>query len=532
MAKIPRIGYSDRPSAVPGGGAGPGAPAAAGAGFAGAGAIASGVADILAVQEHAEATRLKQITDAKQAIVNEVEAGKRVGDFEEAVVGTFESGKTKFWDTPDKLPEFILAEGRKMLDRDIEQTSNSAVGLEMAQKGNVRLMATVREAHTWAQLRQTQKAKGDLTVIVNRATSGAESLASLPALNEYIKVKEAELRPMFERVIGAEAGAKITEMKTGMVQSWLNTYGNRDPLGGLAAIDSKTGPTVDYLNTAQREAARKDMKASFEGLTKTRDLDAIRAGIKGNAELADAFMSGSPQFAGIAFTQRRALTEQLKAVNAGLKFDQTRLESLGVDFQGIAKSEVPFVIQERIDYVDALEKARRRQTAFDAPDDPASVDALMLKMDKALASKNGKDMAAIVTQQKNVAVALSAEKISGATAQRMFKTMSLAMDTAASKQEGLWGPNAVQTFRAPREAGVAELNRQLGTAWANLPSFKGAGQFNKLPGETKTAIRLNYEGKFNTALEEGKALNALLTRKMALRAIAEETGQYIPGADN
>lgn len=520
--KIPRIDKGNRPSGVPSGalmGASPvGAPLAALSNLAEVGY------KIAADSEQEEALKLRAATEAKQAIVNEVTASRRAGDFEESLVATTAKLQKDFWENPDKAPEQLLAAGRQMADQQIKDAPNSAVQLDMAQKTASRLDSAMRGMHNWAQARQTQKAKGDLSIVINRAAAGAESQPTLYALGNYIKTKEAELSSVFQNVLGAEAQGKMAEMRTGMAQAWLHVYGDQNPIGGLTALKAENGPLVDHLNAAQRESARKEMVSSFEGLTKTREMEAITKGIGSNSEIADAFMRGDPQFAGIAFSQLRSLGEQKKVVEAQMKFDQVALENLGIDLQGYSPSDVPELIDERIEFVQALEKARRRQTSFDAPDNPASVDALMLTMDKALKSKNGRDMAAIVTQQKNVAIALSAEKISGATATRMFKTMSLAMQTAAENQEGLWGPNFVRAFRAPREAGIAELNNQLG-------GLVFRGQFSNLSAEIKTAIRLNYEGQFSEAKSEGKSVNALGARKMALRAIALETGQPIPGVD-
>jgi hypothetical protein len=375
----------------------------------------------------------------------------------------------------------------------------------------------MREIHNWAQARQTQKAKGDLSVIINRATAGAEAVTSLPALDGYIKAKELELSSVFQNVLGTEASSKMAEMRTAMTQGWLHVYGDRDPLGGLAALSAKAGPTVDHLNSNQREAARKEMVSSFEGLQKTRELDAIRTGISSNRKLAESFMAGDPGFAGLVFEQKRALEENKKAVLAQMKYDDKALKALGLDVS--EPGDVVGIIDSRLEFVSAIEKARRRQTAFNAPDDPTSVEALLVQQQKALKSKTGKDTKAVVEFQKNLAVAVSNEKISGATASTMFKTMSLSMDAAVANAEDPAGLNMYLAWRYPRVAGDMELNKQF------------EGQFKNVDKGTQARARVEYMRQFNAAQEAGTTPDGKTARRLALRALSLETATHIPGVE-
>lgn len=523
MAKIPRIQQGDRPSGVPGG-ALPGVGSGAAPAFDALGNLADVGYKIASDIEKTEIERLRRVAEQKQAIVDEVSAGRFAGDYEEFLVGQLESGKKTFWDAPDQLPDYILSSGRAMLDRQITQAPNDRIGLELAQRGNARLMAVVREAHNFNQSRQTQKAKGDLDIIVNRAVAGAESVTSLPALVSYIKTKEAELTSVFQNVLGpTEAATRMPEVKTDMTQAWLNVYGARDPLGGLAALAAKNGPLIDYFNPAQREAGRRAMVASHEGLTKTRELDAIRAGFNGNQQLATAYSAGDPDFAGIAYSQRRSLVEQKKAVVARIRVDTGLLQDLGVKIEGYSPADLPALIDERIAFIDALGEAKRRQTPFDAPGDPTSVAALLVKQKKALDAKNGKQMSAIVTFQKDFAVELAAKRISEAAAATMFKSMSLALDAAAAKATdvgGAWVPDFINTWKiwtAPDKAGNAELNRQ----------FEGA--YRKVSPVHQMNTRLAFITNLNVAQEEGRTIGTKDARDMALRALALELGEPVPG---
>jgi len=516
MAKIPRINQGDRPSAVPGGAlvgaAGSAAPLAAGLGD-----LADVGYKIAADEEEAQAVAARDAREQFQAITNEVAASRGAGDYEEGLVDYTAKIQKDMWETPEKAPEALLEAGRQLADQQIKSAPNTAISLDLAQKTASRLDSAMREMHNWALARQTQKAKGDLTVIKNRAAAGAESQPSLAGLDVYIKTKEAELSSIFHNVLGPAAQAEMQDMKTGMAQGWLHVFGDKDPIAGLQALQAKEGPLVDHLNAAQREAGRREMTASFEGLTKTRELETIVRHTGQNRKLGEAFMAGDPTFAGIAFTQRRALEEQKKAVKAQMTYDAKALKALGLPTT--EPGDVMGLIDDSLSYIDALEKARRRQTVFDAPDDPTTSEALLVKMNKALNSKNGKDLGNVVRFQKDLAVAVAGEKISGATAATMFKTMSLAMDKASDNNEDVWGPNTWRLWRAPMEAGSVELNRQFG------------GQFSKLDKPTQQRVRLSYMGQFNTAQEMGAAVDGKAARKMALRALSLETGTHLPGVD-
>lgn len=518
MAKIPKIDKGARPSAVPRG-ALPGAAGGAASVADSFGALADVGYKIAADEEEGEALKLRQALEAKQAIVNEVSASRTAGDYEESLVASVEQIKKDFWENPDQAPEKLLTLGREAADRHIQASPNTAIGLEVAQKTASRLDSAMREIHNWAQSRQTQKAKGDLSIIVNRATAGAEGVPNPVALDTYIKSKEAELSSIFQNVLGSEAQGKMAEMRSGMARAWVLTAGDRDPLGTMAALDAKKGPLVDHLNVSEREALRKDTKSSFEGLQKTRELDAIRQGIDSNRRLADSFMAGDPGFAGIVFDQRRALEQQKKAVGAQMSLDTAVLKQLGIDPQGQTGPEIVKIIDSRLAFVNAIEKARRRQTAYDAPDDPASVEALLVQQQKALKSKKGRDMAAVVEFQKNLAIAISNEKVSGATAATMFKTMSLSLDDAAANAADPAGLNLYLAWRYPRVAGDMELNNQF------------SGQFSRLGKPEQTAVRIEYMRLFNEAQAEGRTVDGKAARRMALRALSTESETHIPGVD-
>ncbi len=524
-AKIPRATPGAKPSAVPGGPLP--SPAAAAAPFAALGDLADVGYKIAANEEQQAAENQRAAREAMQAITNEVEAGRRAGDFEESLVDAAEGIKDQFFDEPERAPEQLLNTARMLADEQLKVAPNTQVGLELAQRSNSRIDSAVRQMHDWAISRQTQKAKGDLSIIINRATGAAEALPTVEALGAFVNAKEAELGNMFANVLGNEAPARMAQMREDMVRGWVTvtaSKGREQALYVAKSLDATTGPLVDNMGATERKTARNEAIAAYEGSAKREELEIIKTGINRNTELGQQFLRGNPEeFARLAYTQKRALNEQLKAFNAGLVVDKQTLKSMGVDADKVVRKDIPELIKSRIAFVDALETAQRRQTPYDAPEDVSTVNALMVQMDKALRKSDGKDMRAILEQQENVAVALTAKKISLQTATTMFKTMALAVEKAAAEQEDISGFNGTDrtvwlTAREPREMGIAELNRQFDTNEVNQPA------------QVKMLIRMSYEALLNTEMGKG-AVSAERARKLALRAIAIETGKPVKGAE-
>lgn len=516
MAKIPRLNYGDRPSAVPGG-ALPN-PRGAAAMTDAIGNLVDVGGKIAADEENTEAARLREILKAKQEIVDTTEAGRRAGDFEEDLVTQTEALKQKFYDAPDQAPEQLLAAARVMADRQIEAAPNTAVGLDLAQKTSSRIDSAVREMHTWAQMRQTQKAKGDLDVTINRAASVARDQGSLPALGVYIAQQEAALGRSFSYVFGSDAPKRMSDLKTEIVRAWVDEKSVKAPLMVLSALSEKSGAIVDHLNTNQRAAARNDAIAGFERLRKTQELEVIKTGIARGGKLAEAFVANDERFARIAYAEETALVQQRKAIEAQVEVDTQALADAGVDVAGYDDKEVLQLIDDRMEYIKALKNANKRMTPFDAPDDPGTVEALLVQQDKALKAKTSKELGLIVKQQKDLAIAIDSKKISGATAATMFKNLALAVDTAVSKAEDPAGPNFLAAWRYPDAAGNAELSRQFARSPA-LRTDKAA----------QARIRLGFMGQFNLAKESGKNVDRQAAVQMALRAFALETGEAPEG---
>jgi len=494
-----------------------------------AGRLVEFAGDVVGAGEKAEALALRDVLEKKQAIVNEVEAGRRAGDFEEEIFDISEQLKTEFENEPDKAPDKLLERARAVADQRLQDATTAEVRLNLAQRTQALTNSAMRKMHAWTLARQTQKAKGDLTTIINRATAGARGVNSPAELSEFIAAKEQELSGTFTNLLGSDAPKKMQEMKTNMARGWVFSHSDRDPIGTIAALKANEGPLVDHLDVSQRQALEKDARASLEGRSRQRDVEAIIDGVRKNDELYASFVDGSLDGATI-FQKQQALKEQKGAAEAELSLDLQELAALGIDPQGLTPKEVVNVIDEQLAYVDAIDRVRRRQLALDAPEDPASEEALMEQVNRSLTkATSASDMVELVRQHTRLAEAIRDKKISGSRATSLFRTMSHAVQKAAEDQgglqNGLWGPNAFRLWRAPYETGIAELNNQFGTG-----IFAG-GAFENLDKASQVRVRFNYVNAYNDALQAGQEVSRDDARRMALRTLAVEIGEPIPGVD-
>jgi hypothetical protein len=521
MPKIPRISLEGTSAGVPS--AAPLSPNAVAAPLADLTSLADTAFDISSKEGQRQALEMRDAIEAKQAIVNEVEAGRRSGDYEEDITSNAENIKKELWDSPDKAPARLLELGRSLQDQGREAAPNTQVGLAFVQRSNARLAQAVREMHDWALGRQSQKAKGDLSVIVNRATAGAEKVGGVPALGAYIAAKEAELSRVFENVLGSGAQAAMAGMRAGMVRAWAQATGNRGSAGALSvlrALDSTEAgnPLVDNLKDTEREALRKDAKADFAGGFKNSLLEEVKKGTSQNDELFDLTMK-APQEAGEAlYAAETALEEQGKAAAVQLKVDTAVLEEYGIDLQGRSADEIPKLIADRLRYVKALNYSRRTMIGFDAEDDPTTVGGLLLAADKEI--KSNKDLAEYPKQQANLAVAFSDKKISQATFSTLYKTMANSLKVAAQEQEDPWGPNVIRRYFNPQLAAQSALT----DGFATRPKFRD----NKA---LQYRVRIKFLGQFLSAQERGAELTTNAAREMATRVLLLEAGESTQGVE-
>lgn len=522
--RIPQMNKGDRPSAVPRSSA----PVGTGAEplIKGLGVLADTGVNIAADAEAREAERLRGILEAQQAITNEVSGARMAGDFEEELVGFSEGLKQQYKDAPEKVIEAFIAPARAKADAFQKGSENGQVELDFARQSGARIQAMTRELHDWVIRSKAQKAKGDLSVLANRASAGAEaqSLASLPG---YLASKEAQLAPLFQSVYGSDADKKMAELKNNSVRAFIAT---RDDVPSIltvaAALERTEGghPLVDNMDGDDRKAARSALTASFEGAIKKRNFNQIRDGILQNIDLAEAFQAGALD-AGTVWAAKRALEMQKQAIMVGLQDEDKLLNgtvaegrlSADAGFAPKDRKEVLELIDLRLAALDGFDMARRKQTPFDAEDDVDSVTALTVQLDKALKSKNGKDLKAVLEVQKNAIVLSGDGKLTRGTAGVFLKDVALATQKSLKNEEDVFGPDSWWAkYRDPRESGNAILTGEL-------------DKRSKLTPAQRNAIRINYLGQFTDAAGLGKSIDRGAAKNMALRAISLETGEQIPG---
>lgn len=471
------------------------------------------LADVTTKSEQAAARRLRASLEAKQAIVNEVDANVRSGDYEEGLRGLSSDLKAQHFDDPLKAAPDLLKQARTNTAAAVKAAPNSVIGLKVARAAAARTRTAMNDIHTWAAARQTQQAKNNVSVLMNQATRGAESMLSLPGLTAYIKAKEQELKVPFQNIHGKNAGDKMQEMKTGAVRAWALSRSDTDPLTVMNALDAKRGPLVDNLDATQRETLRNSAKASFEGLEKRREMDTIRRGVSQNSEIYEAFIHGNLKGGKILATKRE-IEERLKA----LASDPTISKKNRLAVQKTLKSREKFI--------DAIESVRRRQNSFDAEDDVGTVTKLYQQHNALFvenAGEAGKDLTAWLKQQERLAIAYSDEKISGGTFNTLMKAMSLALPTAQefeSENVGYGVELLGFSYRSPQQVGNLVLNEQFETS-----------SFINLPPDVKNSVRRRYLRLFIDGSEKGQTVSAVEARKMAFRALSLESGQYIPGLE-
>jgi hypothetical protein len=500
----------------------PGIEAGAGVFNAAASATREG-ADVVSDEERQHAVKLRQIAEAKQGIINEVDATRRGADFEEFARSNAEEMQKQYWDNPEgALPAYQDTLGKQADTFITEPGINSEVSLQLSKLTSGAINQSMTRMHAWVEARQTQKAKADLSETVNRVAAGAEQLGTPEQLAQYLDQKSEQLKPTFYGIHGEDADAELAKMRNQATRAWALATSDKSPFTVMAALEDSNGPLASHLDAAQRESVRKDAKASFDGLEKQKEIDAIRTGLTHNKDFIESFLANptDPKLGGAIYAAQQSIEEQRKAVNAGAAVDLAQAQKYGVDPAGLSRDELLGVLNDRARFFDALDKARRRQTPFDATDDVNSLAGLVQRQDAALKARNGKDLQSLLTQQGDLAVAVRDKKLSGPTATVMFRDLNLALSKAISN-ESSWHfelSNYFTSFQRPREAGWSELTGH--------PKFKSANP------EIQTAAQVSFMHRFVQASDGGKVtVTPAVARKLARQALQGELGERINGAD-
>lgn len=481
--------------------------------------VVENIGGMAAKTEAAQQAALAKALAEKQKIVDTVNATRSAGDFEEGLRAQSDEIQNQFWDSPEKAPNEFLTRARQLADTAIKNPNNTnAVSLALAQRTAVITHAQTVGMHHWAQQRMTEKAKNDMTVMVNQATRGAEDQPSLPALEAYAEMQHMDLDPIFEHLTRDHSVAKANLDKQ-LATAWVTAAGARDPVGTMAALDTpytgatKNGFLNDNLTSAERATLRRQVQTSFDGIGKRKHMQQLKEGIDLTGEAYDLFRTGELT-SGTVFSLRKSLEQKKMATSVDRNMnEESRKQQLAS-------------IDTQVKTLDALDDANRKQTGFDAKDDEGTREALLKDYNtlfKENDGKAGKDLEAVVKFRQDLAIAYSGNKISRATFGTMDKGLALALPKAMTKETKTTGwalPFGLFTWRSPREAGNVVLN----------DLFDGkTGALGTLTPKQQSNARLFYIEQLNDATESGRNLDEASAQAMARKAAYYAAGKKLPG---
>lgn len=508
MPQIPAVDYGQRPdSGVPRAVL----PADGSAGIEkGANAI-EGLGDMAYKDEAAHQKALDDALKAKQKIVDTVTATRSAGDFEEQLRNQADAIQKQLVDTPDKAPDAFTESARRLADDMLKAAPNSEVGLALAQKSGSVINQMTGEMHSWAQLRMTQKAKSDMTVMVNQATRGAEDQGSVAGLEAYARVKHATLDPLFEHLTGDHKDAKI-KFDNELAKAWVTAAGARDPVGTMKALDSKDGFLVKNLSGEDRDHLRKQTESSFTGMGKFKTMGVLKEGIDLTGNAYDLFRKGELN-SGTVYSLAKSIEQKKMAVsldpNMNKESRDAQLSSL--DLQ--AKT------------LQALDDANRKQSGFDAADDDRTRAKLIEDGDKLFgkdAGTNAKDLGEILKFRHDLAVAYAGNQITRSTFGTMDKHLSLILPRSMSKETGNTGTffGFGLPWQSARQAGNVALNDYLDPK---------NGMLGNLTPKQQSDARVLYMEYLNNAMEQGQTIDEASTQSMARKSAYYVAGKTLPG---
>lgn len=511
MAKIPRIEQGGRPSAVVG-------PVDINLSLAETAASLSTLAKvgetITADTEKTEAKRLRKIEAAKQAILDEVDAGVRASAFEQDLRDLSKNIRDNNFDDPDRAVTEFTRLAQERAEKEISETPNAVVALKVTKSSNSRVLVDTRQMASWSSDRKTQKAKGDVSEMVNRATRGAEDETSSRGLVVYLEEQEAKLLPLLRGVLGNEAQDRMDRMKSEAVEAWASSFGELHPFEVLKVLDQKSGPLVDHLTGDQRKQIRTETRQSVEKLPKISAINSIKEGMEQNPDLFNLYEDGALK-AAIVGAHKRSIENQLKVIE---------IDDRG--FNDAQKKEMKAPLESRLKFLKALDKLNRLGMKYDAVDNSKRIGALFRESNdlfKKNEGQKGKDLILWLKHLTNLTEAAADKEISESTYSALFKKVSLALPKAAQKaRENTGWDFGFRVWRDGQQAGNDELNDR----------FR-SGTFSILSEEQKQQVQISFQHRFNEANEQGggREVSRAEARIMALQALSLETGQKIPGVE-
>ena len=525
MAKIGRIDKGDRPSGVPGGRF-PVSPQDAAAPFQMAANVADVGMQVAAQEEYAEAKRRRDAEEAIKAYENEAESGLLAGQFEDNLAARVEAIKAEKWDRPQDAPAAIRQAAQEEAAKSLEGATNPAARLQLQRDINSRSDSAVRGGQSWSLDRRIQKVKASLEGQVNRFSRGAANLPNDVALDSYLMDADKMFAPLLSGVFGDEAEGRLRKAKNMAVREWIDNRSLKDPIGLLKTLDKAVGPTNEFLNGDERDAGKEKAKHGWEGMGKTQEYEALKTGLARFGGLYDLFVDGTLD-ASTILAEQTAIEEQAAFIKAQSKVDVAELKRLGVDPGDSAEKQLE-TLDDRAKFLNGLARARRRSLAFSTPeDDPTTLAGLIVGQDKAIkaSTKSGADLALLVKQQRDIAIAYGDGKIKEGTFNTFFRDMAKAVNGAVSKEANvnylfpdtwdMWGGDA-------RDSGVIKLNVMISDPQKS---------FNKLSEPEKQKAYMKYLDLFSRATKAGKTVDDDKARRMALQALQFVSGEHLEGAD-
>jgi hypothetical protein len=462
--KIPRISQNDRPSAVPRGSTGA-SPYSEIAGVFGAAAdVAAAGGKIAADAEQAEAERLRAVREQKQAIVNEVEAGRLAGEFEEDLVSGAEEVQKRNWNNPDKAVSEFYELSQGVQGTYVDSAGNTQVALDLAQKTNARRAAAMREMHDWAIRRQTQKTTGDLEAQKNQMAVAAGRVGAPGALDGFLAQSKARLYPQFEAVYGANAEKEWHEASVRAAEGWARVQGDANPVSTLSALRNPKGALASYLTPEKRDSLINRTEQALEKRGQNRQYELLTDAAGETSQAVELLNAGK-------LDAQTVLTLQDKNEKA---MAAARLDKSFTPEQRAAQVAT---LKKQKEVLEAVDEIRARGVKYN-PEEQITADAAALKeVDKALVKfKSAEEQLPLIVEQMERLVLARREKSISAGA---FATAYGHVATAYSKALKDEASNdGLPFWMNAREAGNRELNRVLETKAANVsPDQKARAQY-------------------------------------------------------
>lgn len=470
----------------------------------------SDLGNVMQRGEEDQANALQRALDAKQKIVDTVTATRSSGDFDEGLRSQQADLQQQFLDNPEKAPNEFISRARQMADDAIKAAPNSAVGLSLAQKTAASIKTATNEMHVWAQARMTQKAKSDMTVMVNQATRGAEDQLNTTMLEAYARNRHAVLDPLYENLTDDPKAAK-SKLDEEIAKSWATAAGTRDPVSTMRALDEKNGFLADHLTAEDRQHLRKQTEASFEGMGKTKEMNTLKEGVDGTGQAYELLRSGDPRFSVVMDSMKRTVEQKKQAI----ALDPNMSES--------SRASQMKLLDKQTDTLRYLDMASRKQSGFDPTTDENVRGKLLADHDKLFDKDHkstAKDLSSILEFRHDLAKAYMSNQISTADRNRMDQSVSLAIPKALTKEKNDTWHLGLFNWRNPRESGNKALN--------DLMDPK-TGMLGNLTPKQQNDARLYYMEQLNDAMQNGANVDATATQTMARRAAYLAAGKPMPG---